>query len=386
MTASRVKVSASLQEDRGTYVVRGRVLDVSTGRIRHKSKTTGIPTKGNHKREAQEALREIASMWEEELRLEMDVDNRPFSEFVQKWIDRKRLLNVKENTIKSYTDYIDDHISPRFGNIPISKITVADIENFYAGYLKTHTVSSARKVNCVLSGAFREGIRAGAVHVNLADGSHIEFPKATKYEGSYYNEEEVAKLLVAAKNEGEPIHAAIVLAVLYGLRRSEVLGLRWRDVDFSRNTMSVCNTVTANGDLWIEVERTKTKKSRRTIDLIPATVPYLESLKKSQHESGIVTTKVVSWFNGERVRPDYITRKTQKVMRDAGLPVIRFHDLRHTAATLLAPNVTPQQLQRFLGHEDISTTYGTYAHFLDRERIVTSETMNNILSNAGISI
>ena len=93
-----------------------------------------------------------------------------------------------------------------------------------------------------------------------------------------------------------------------------------------------------------------------------------------------------AWLNGDRVRPDYIYRKTQKLMNQAGLPVIRFHDLRHTAASLLAPSVSPQQLQRFLGHEDISTTYGTYAHLMDRERVATAETMSYIMAGSGMSV
>lgn len=382
----KIRVKASLQEDRGYWVVRGRVFDPETGKMRQRSKSTGLTVKGNHKREAQEAMREIVKRWEQEANGKRSTGGPLFSEFVDKWIERKRSLHIKENTIKSYQDYVKSHIGPRFGNIPITQITVDDLEAFYSEYLKTHTVSSARKVNCVISGAFKEGIRAGIVRANLADHDHLELPKSEKFDGAFYTEGEVAALLAAAKEAGEPIHAAIVLAALYGLRRSEVLGLRWRDVNFARGTLTVCNTVTANGELWIEEERTKTKKSHRTLNLIPATIPYLESLKKTQRAAGIVPLKVCIWPNGERVRPDYIYRKTQQLMKQAGLPVIRFHDLRHTAATLLAPGVTPQQLQRFLGHEDISTTYGTYAHLLDREREATSEAMNGILQDAGISL
>ena len=384
--ASQIKVSASLQEDRGMYVVRGRICDLATGKTKQRSKSTGLPTKGNHKREAQAAMQEIVEQWEADAKREVQIDAPLFSEFVEKWIARKRSLNIKENTIKSYQDYVKSHVNPRFGNMPISEITLKDIEDFYAEYLETHTVNSARKVNCVLSGAFKEGIRAGVVQANLADGSHLEFPKAAKYEGSFYTEEEVAALLVAAKEAGEPIRAAIVLAVLYGLRRSEVLGLRWKDVDFVKGTLTVCNTVTANGDLWIEETKTKTAKSRRTLNLIPSTIPYLESLKKEQRAAGIAPIKVCAWMNGDKVRPDYIYRKARQLMKRAGLPIIRFHDLRHTAASLLAPSVSPQQLQRFLGHEDISTTYGTYAHLMDRERIATAETMGGIMAGSGISV
>ena len=101
-------------------------------------------------------------------------------------------------------------------------------------------------------------------------------------------------------------------------------------------------------------------------------------------KAGLKLDKVCVWPNGEEVRPDYITSKTKKLMKESGLRVIRFHDLRHTAASLLAPAVSPQQLQRFMGHEDISTTYGTYAHLMDKERKATSAAMNSVFEKAGV--
>ena len=77
------------------------------------------------------------------------------------------------------------------------------------------------------------------------------------------------------------------------------------------------------------------------------------------------TDKVVAWMDGQRVRPDFVTRKTKQLMKKCGLPIIRYHDLRHTAATLLVPHVSHKQLQEFLGHEDIATTYNVYTHILD---------------------
>ena len=89
-------------------------------------------------------------------------------------------------------------------------------------------------------------------------------------------------------------------------------------------------------------------------------------------------------MDGKEFMPDLIYRKTRQLMKKCGLPVIRFHDLRHTAASLLAPRVTPKQLQEFLGHEDISTTLGIYAHVLDDQKRETTAAMNNVLS--GLSV
>lgn len=380
------RVKASLQEDRGYWVVLGRVFDPETGKTRQRSKSTGLPTKGNHKREAQEAMREIVKQWEDEANRAIRTGGPLFGDYVRRWLERKEKLRIKQTTLENYRDHARLHIMPRFGNMPVAEITVEDLEDFYTDFLTTHTVNTAKKVNLVVSGAFREAIKEGIIPTNPADSDHMEFPHEQKFEGAFYTEKEVAALLAAARQEGEPIYAAVVLAALYGLRRSEVLGLRWQDVDFVKKTLTISNTFVTRGHVQIEEVRTKTKESHRVIDLVPSTVTYLQELKKGQQAAGIVPLKVVAWPDGNQVRPDYITRKTQQVMEKAGLPVIRFHDLRHTAASLLAPMVSPQQLQHFMGHSDISVTFGTYAHFLDRERRDTSAKMEQIIGDSGISL
>lgn len=309
------KTTASLIDDHGTWTVRGRVFDLETGKTRQRSKSTGLKVRDNTKRKAEALMGQIVDEWEQEREKISRSSSPTFDTYVWKFIERKRRLRKKENTIKSYLDYARKHIFPKLGSIPIQTMTLRDIEDFYAEYLETHTVNSARKVNCVINGAFREAIRDGMVQVNLADADHLEFPTAEKFEGgTAYSEEETAALLEAARKAGEPIRAAVVLGLCYGLRRSEVC----------------------------------------------------------------------VWPNGERVRPDFLTSRTKKLMKEAGLRVIRFHDLRHTAASLLAPRVSPQQLQSFLGHEDISTTYGTYAHLMDQERKATSDAMNAVLEKVGV--
>lgn len=379
------RITASLVDDRGTWTVKGRVYDPLTGKTRQRTKSTGYKVRDSTKRKAEAMKLEIVEKWQAEMCGAQCVASPPFSVYLKKYMKRKRMLRKKENTLKSYQDYIDVHIEPRLGAVPVRELTLEDIEGFYAEYLKTHSVASARKVNCVISGAFREAIRDGAVSANLADADHLEFPKAERYGGgAAYTDKEVALLIDAAKEAGEPICAAVTLGVCYGLRRSEVCGLRWKDVDLESGTLTVCNTVVCNGDLWIETEGTKTAKSHRTIDLFPDTIPYLKELKQKQKEAGLRLDKVCVWPDGKQVRPDYITRKVKPLMRKCGLRVLRFHDLRHTAASLLAPVVSPQQLQSFLGHEDINTTYGTYAHLMDKERKATSDAMNDVLKKAGI--
>lgn len=362
------KVTASLQDDKGTWTVRGRVYDPATRKMKQRTRSTGLKVKNNTKRKAEGVERSVSPL---------------FSVYVKRFMDRQTAKRRKANTLKSYQDYIDCHIQPKLGNIPTAELTLDVLENFYAEFLKTHAVSSARKVHVVVTGAVKEAVRDGIFQYNIAD--RVEFPTSHKFMGAMiYSEAEINLLLNKAKEAGEPIRAAITLAVCYGMRRSEVLGLRWKDIDFERETLTVCNTVVQNGELRIEEERTKTAKSHRSIGLLPMTIPYLKELREKQAAAKLKTDKVVAWMDGQEVRPDFIYRKTQQLMKKCGLPVIRFHDLRHTAASLLAPHVTPKQLQEFLGHEDISTTLGIYTHVLDDQKRETTAAMNNVLS--GLSV
>lgn len=380
MASQRKTVKGNLFEDRGTWVVRARVFNPQTGKNEQRSKSTGFKVKDCTKRKAEKAMEAIIDAWEQEANA-VPVEHDPiFAEYVQKWIEKKS-FSLKANSVKSYQDYADVHILPELGQLKVRLMTLKDLQNYYTKKLKLLSVTSLRKQHCVISGALLDAVRDGIIPVNFAD--YVEFPKAAKFEGKAYTVEQVAELLEAVETEGEPIRAAVTLAVCYGLRRSEICGLRWSDIDFDAGKLYVRNTIVQNGTLKIEAERTKTAKSRRTIDLIASTVPYLTRLKQRQVQSGIQLDKVCVWPDGKEVRPDYITHATKKVMAKYGLEHIRVHDLRHTAGTLLSTRATMKQVQEFLGHEDISTTANTYVHLLDEDRKATSSIMDSILKNSG---
>lgn len=378
--ASRQKtVRGTLVNDRGTWVVRGRVYDPTTGKTHQRSKSTGFKVKNCTKRKAEKAMRTVIDAWEQEANAAPVAHDPLFSEYVQKWIEKKS-FSLKANSVKSYQDYADIHILPMLGHIKVRHMTLRDLQGYYAAKLKVLSVNSLRKQHCVISGALLDAVRDGIIPVNFAD--YVEFPKAEKFEGKAYTVKQVADLMEAAEVEGEPVHAAVILAVCYGLRRSEICGLRWSDIDFDNGKLYVRNTVVQNGTLRIEAERTKTAKSRRAIDLIASTVPYLMQLKQTQQQNGIQLDKVCVRPDGEEVRPDYITYTTRKIMEKYGLQYIRLHDLRHTAGTLLSTRATMKQVQEFLGHEDISTTANIYVHLLDEDRKVVSEIMDDILKDS----
>lgn len=374
-------VSATLQVDRGIYVIRGRVYDPVTGETKHKSKSTHLRVRDKTKRKAEQELKDAVEQWTQEANAEVVYGDPLFSEYVNRWIDKKR-LSLKANSVKSYEDYANCHILPKLGKLHVLDMSLKHLQLFYKDLLKDLSVLSVRKIHVVVSGALLDAVRDGIISVNFAE--YVEFPKAKKFEGATYDASQVAILLDGAAKEGEPIRAAVTLAVCYGLRRSEIVGLRWSDIDFEKKTLCVRNTVVQNGELLIEEERTKTAKSHRIIILLDSTIPYLKSLKERHKICGIKSDKVCVWPDGREVRPDFLTYKIPKLMKECGLPVIRVHDLRHTAATLLASVATPKQVQEFLGHEDISTTMNVYTHILDKDRIATSSLYDGLLGTVSV--
>lgn len=371
----------SLQQDRGYWVVRARVYDPVRRKYKHRSKSTGIKTKEHRKREAERMKPDILANWEAEAQAALCPipDDPLFGDYIWKYLERAA-KEVKETTVKSYHDYARVHVLPALGDKRVREMRPRHLQEFLDDNLlreKGLTVSSAKKIFTVINGALDEAVLSDVIAVNFA--SSVRYPKAEKRKGNAYSPEEFGVLLRAAQEAGEPLYAAIVLGGCYGLRRSEALGLRWSDIDLEAKTLSVRNTVTQNGTLRVEEEKTKTKASRRTITLLEETIPYFRKLKQMQAESGLTLDKVCVWPDGREVRGDYLTRAMPKLAKSVGLPELRYHDLRHTAASMLVRVATPKQVQEFLGHEDISTTLNIYVHQNEKDRKKTSELMDEIL-------
>lgn len=378
--AGRRTVKGSLIDDRGIWTVRARVYDPNSGKVRQRVKSLGLRVKDNTKRRAQDAMKIIVQQWEAEANAAPAKREPFFSEYVEKWLERKESTR-RANTALSYRQYAELHICPALGQYRVCDITRQQLQEYCNQKLKVLSVSSTKKQFIIIRGALTDAVLDDVIASNPAQ--YVEFPETKKFEGKAYTPEQVSALLDAAAQEGEPIRAALMLAVVYGLRRSEICGLRWKDIDFDGGKLYVRNTRTQNGTLVIEAEQTKTKKSRRTIDLIESTVPYLQELKQTQEQSGLTPGKVCVWPDGQIVRPDFITRRTGQIMKKYGLERVRLHDLRHTAITLLlAAGATPKQAQGFAGHSDIDMTMNVYGHLLEADRKATSAIMDDILKKS----
>ena len=378
---SQIYIRPCLVEDKGTWRVRARIKDPLTGKHRYLSKSTGYKVKDSTKRKAEIAMKEIASEWEQELNeKKISLESPRFSETIMKWRNYKK-ETLRKSTLAAYDYNINKHILPCLGKLRTKEITMYQLQDFYKELLKKHlSVKTVRKIRVIINGAMEDAIANRIRSDNPT--AHIKLPKAEKYSGRALSINEMRTLLQALDDTREPIKTAMLLGVTMGLRREEVCGLRWQDIDFPNNSLHVQNTVVKNGKETWEQEKTKTPKSNRVLFMPELLINHLKELKETQEKAGLKLDKVCRWENGKNADPSYISHASAKIFEKCGISDIRFHDLRHTAGTLVAKSATVKQVQTFLGHEDISTTLNIYVHDDEEDRKQVAGIMDNIIKNS----
>ena len=338
----------------------------ANGKRQQKWISTGLHEKGN-KRKAEAMLNKLLNEYESaKVDIKADV---PFVEFMHTWLESvKNALEI--NSYECYKDIITRYVDSYFRDksISLQKLEPLHIQQFYNYYMdKGLSSTTVLKVHANIRKALQYAVNLNIIPYNPAD--RVVKPKKQKYTGDYYDEEQVNRLLEVTKDES--IYSAILLTAFYGFRRSEVLGLRWKDVSFKNCTVTVCNTV-VEYDTVVEKERTKTAASHRTLPLIKPVEEYLLKLKAEQvrmedflGEQYIQNHFICKQACGKPFYPNYITERFHRLIKRYGLPRIRFHDLRHSAATMLLANgFSLKEIQEWLGHSDIATTANIYAHVL----------------------
>ena len=226
------RVTASLQIDRGTWVVRARYKDPTTGKSKQPSFSTKLKAP-NNKRKAEDMMREIIQRLEQEINNGLSPGINPlFSECVKNWLEDKS-HTVKANTLQSYEVYANAYIIPLLGDIRVKNLTRQHIQQYFNRLSSQICANTLKKHRVIIRNTLNKAMLDGIIPSNVADGrGAIELPKGTKFEAKILTEEDVSKLLSAIQLEPEPIRTAMILAITYGLRRSEICGLRWIDVDF----------------------------------------------------------------------------------------------------------------------------------------------------------
>ena len=385
-------VAGHLREKKGYYYAVLNYKD-SAGKRKTKWISTGLPVKGN-KRKAEIFLAETRRDFVPE---EPDVinDDILFADYMEKWL---KIIkgSIAVPTYASYSNIVRKNVNPYFREkgIRLKDLTARAIQDFYLQELDRVSASTVIHYHANIHKALKYAVKIDLIDVNPAD--KVERPKRDRFEGSFYNADEVNALIKAA--EGTKLELPILFGVFYGLRRSEVIGLKWDAIDFEQNTITIRHTVTqcnVDGKLvMVASDSTKTKSSRRTLPLVPFMKERLLALKEEQEENrrlcgrsynkdyiGYVCINEI----GDLTKPHYITERFPKFLKANGFRPIRFHDLRHSCASLLLANGVPmKQIQEWLGHSDFSTTANIYAHLDYSSKLTSAEAMLNGLGLATV--
>ena len=384
-------VAGHLREQNGYFQMVLSFKD-EAGKRKTKSISTGLPIKGN-KRRAEAMLMEMRKNFENGI-VTKDIAQKGdilFADFLLDWLEMMK-NSLEVTTYASYAKAIKNRIAPYYSErqIKLKDLTPKDIQDYYQYGLNVEKVSANTVIHrhANIRKALQYALRTGLIDYNPAD--RVERPRKEKYHAAIYNDQELDILFKIVK--GKKIELAIILGAFYGLRRSEVVGLKWDAIDFERKTLTIKHTVTEvtlDGKvLVVDKERTKTKASHRTLPLVAPFEELLYRMKADQERNrklcgGVYCTKYLDFIYvdelGERIKPNYITQHFSIVIKNNGLKKIRFHDLRHSCASLLYANgVSLKEIQEWLGHSDISTTSNIYTHLDYSTKISSANAILNV--------
>lgn len=351
-----------VKRTKGSYSV---VVELPPDPITGQRKQQWTTVKGNEK-DANKKLIEILKQIDE------GTYTRPtkltLGAFLDQWL-KDSAPNIAPNTAQTYAWFVAHHIKPVLGNVVLSSLSPAQLQQFYGDKLTSGRTNgkgglssrSVRYLHITLHKACKSAVKLGLLSRNPAD--FVDVPKVTRREMQVMDETGVQKVLDAAKTG--PYFCLFYLALFTGLRRSELLALRWCDVDLLLCQLSVSRTLHQLNNREIIIRPPKTAKGRRLVSLSPSTVQVLREHRELQEKLRTVTddSLVFCHADGSPLLPDSVTQAWGNLVRRAGLPGIRLHDCRHTHATLLLrQGVHGKIVQERLGHASISITLDTYSH------------------------
>ena len=301
------------------------------------------------------------------------------------WFENYAKVKVRPSSHQTYQGYIEHHIKPHIGSIPLEKLTTLDLQKLYRGLLEDGRVvrkeserqpkglspKTVRNINQIISSAMDQAVAQKLILTNPTDGCAL--PKVEHKEMHTLAADQLAAFLREAKNSG--VYELYYFELATGLRRGELLGLKWEDIDWERRTVRICRQVARiNGEI-VEAPL-KTKNSYRTISLGDGAIKVLEEQEKKSSDAYIFPSP-----NGGPISPDSVQNMLNRVLKRAGLPKIRVHDLRHTFATLALQNgVDIKTVSGMLGHYSAGFTLDTYTHVTTPAQIEAANTMGNVLA------
>ena len=297
-----------------------------------------------------------------------------FYELLEQWLEAAK-TRLRESTYRNYKTVMEAHIIPYFKNtgIKVRDLKPMHLEEYYRRKLETLSPVTIQKHHANIYSALEYARKNHIVSFNAAKDAWCPARKK-KQVGSFYTMEQIARLREVIA--GETVEVPLMLISSYGFRRSEALGLKWDAVDFDAKTITIRAVLVISGTELSFVEDTKSSASKRTLPMSDELAAYLQKVKAKQeqdkalygncyHDDGFVCAKE----DGTPIHPAYLTRRFKRIAQKNGLPVIRLHDLRHSAATnLLAMGFSVKDVSVWLGHADVTTTLNIYSHVLEQSK------------------
>ena len=362
-------MTGSLTVKNGKYYA---VLNVyENGKRKKKWLSTNLPEKGN-KRKAEQFLREKLAEYE---RMDGVVHSDVrFSDYIRIWLEHIA-RKVDDVTMQGYQVLADGHILPYFDQ---TGVALCDVD-----YKTIQRYIDAKYQSGRIDGKGGLSPRSLKLHKNIINQTlnlavqnkllltnpcqFVVMPKAVRYESSFYSAAQLNAMLTALRDD--PIFPLVKITVLYGLRRSELLGLQWDSIDFDAKTMTIRHTVSKVTEV-VAKDKTKNASSHRTFPLVADALEIFKQAKCQEQQNRIAfgreyqeNSYVFKWADGHTYSPDYISHRFNDLLKKHNLPHIRFHELRHSCASMLiAMGWTLKDVQEWLGHSDIKMTANIYSH------------------------
>ena len=304
------------------------------------------------------------------------------------WYENYAKIKVRPSSHQTYKGYIENHIKPNIGDIPLEKLTTLDLQRLYKTLLANGRVDrleskgqpkglspkTVRNIHQILSSALKLAQEQRLILTNPAEGCAL--PKVEHREMKTLPVEQLQSFLREAKDSG--VFELYYLELATGLRRGELLGLKWEDIDLEHGDLRVRRQIARINGRVVEAPL-KTKNAYRTLPLAEDTISILKEQKKKVGNSPWVFPSAT----GGPISPDSVLHMLHRVLKRAGLPQVRFHDLRHTFATLALQNgVDIKTVSGMLGHFSAGFTLDTYAHVTTSAQKATANTMGKLLSSS----